>query len=27
MEAALDEIGPAWEGLLQFIEARTGLRL
>jgi aminoglycoside phosphotransferase (APT) family kinase protein len=27
MEAALDEIGPAWEGLLQFVEARTGLRL
>lgn len=27
MDEALAEIGPAWEGLLQFVEARTGLRL
>jgi aminoglycoside phosphotransferase (APT) family kinase protein len=27
MTAALDDIGPAWEQLLQFVEARTGLRL
>lgn len=27
IDAALAEIGPAWERLLQFVEARTGLRL